>query len=578
MGMRAMFSFFRVFWSRPSASWVWQQSFPLKLATRVLGGRQVFLNSWLNLMLGSWLLMGGLGFAQAEAETVKQSEDKSEKPATEVAAEAREKAEAQGKIAADKETEKSDKKSDEKVTEHSVTIDGKRVDYVAKAGMLPLRDAAGKVTAEVFYIAYTVNKPGDLAQRPITFSFNGGPGSSSVWMHLGLLGPKRVKLRDDGFAVPPPYALVDNEFSLLDETDLVFIDPVGTGYSRAAKPEDAKNFYGVNEDARSIAEFIRLYVTRSGRWLSPKFLIGESYGTTRAAALSGELLRTHRMNLNGIMLVSTVLNFQTIWGDAGNDLPYVLYLPSYAATAWYHKKLQEDLLKQPLTDVLREAEAFASGDYNRALLMGSALQGEERAKMVSQMARLTGLKEAFVDAADLRVSLGRFNAELLRDERLVIGRFDSRYTSYVRSPLSHHAERDPSADAVFSAFASTFNHYVRHDLNFQATDDRPYHILTSLGKWNWDAENQFTNVAETLAESMTANPFLKVHVSNGYYDMATPYYASRYTFAHMNLHPELRKNITEDDYTAGHMMYLNLPDLEKQKADLARFIRNASGK
>lgn len=472
--------------------------------------------------------------------------------------------------------DKPDAKDPKKVTEHSVMINGQKVDYTATASMLSLKDAAGKVTADIFYVAYAKKGVTEPGKRPLTFSFNGGPGSSSVWMHMGLLGPKRVKLRDDGFAVPPPYELVENEFSLLDETDLVFIDPVSTGYSRATKPEDAKNFYGVKEDAASIGEFIRLYITKESRWLSPKFLIGESYGTTRAAALSGELLRAHKMNLNGIMLVSTVLNFQTIWGAEGNDLPYVLYLPSFTATAWYHQKLAKDLQDRPLTEVLKEAEAFTSGEYNQALLMGAALAPAQRAKVVKQMARLTGLSEGFVAASDLRVSLSRFNAELLRDQRLVVGRFDSRYTSYMRDALNNHAERDPSADAVFSAFTSTFNHYVRNDLKFE--EDRPYNILTSVGKWNWDAENEFANVSEILAESMTANPFLKVHVSNGYYDMATPYYASRYTFAHLNIHPELMKNVTEDDYTAGHMMYLNLPDLKKQKEDLAEFIRAASRK
>lgn len=473
----------------------------------------------------------------------------------------------------DKPEDKSEKKAS---TDHSLMINGQKVDFTATAGMLSLKDAEGKVTADIFYIAYTKKGVADPASRPLTFSFNGGPGSSSVWMHLGLLGPKRVKLRDDGFAVPPPYQLVENEFSLLDETDLVFIDPVGTGYSRASKPDEAKNFYGVNEDARSIAEFIRLYITKNTRWPSPKFLIGESYGTTRAAALSGELLRSHRMNLNGIMLVSTVLNFQTIWGAEGNDLPFVLFLPSFTATAWYHQKLPADLQKKPLAEVLKESEKFTSGDYNQALLLGAALPAPQRAAVVKQMARLTGLSESFVAASDLRVTLSRFNAELLRDQRLVTGRFDSRYTSYMRDRLGNEAERDPSADAVFSAFASTFNHYVRHDLKFE--DDRPYNILGGVGKWNWDAENQFANVSEILAESMTANPFLKVHVSNGFYDMATPYYAARYTFSHLNIHPELMKNITQDDYTAGHMMYLNLPDLKKQKEDLAKFIRSASQK
>jgi carboxypeptidase C (cathepsin A) len=252
----------------------------------------------------------------------------------------------------------------------------------------------------------------------------------------------------------------------------------------------------------------------------------------------------------------------------------MLFLPSFTATAWYHKKLSADLLKKPLAEVLAEAETFAAGEYNRALLLGAGLPAADRAKVVKQMARLTGLSEAFVDGSNLRVPLHRFNAELLRDKRLVTGRFDSRYTNYVRDPLSESAETDPSADAVFSAFASTFNHYVRNDLKFE--DDRPYNILASVGKWNWDADNQFADVSEILAESMTANPFLKVHVSNGFYDMATPYFASRYTFNHLRVHPDLLKNITQDDYASGHMMYLNLPDLKKQKADLAKFIRAAS--
>ncbi len=471
---------------------------------------------------------------------------------------------------------KDSKEEKQSVTEQVITLGGQRIEYTATAGTLPLKDAEGKMTAEIFYIAYTRKGVAEPSKRPLTFSFNGGPGSSSVWLHMGLLGPKRVKLRDDGFAVPPPYELLDNEFSLIDETDLVFIDPVGTGYSRAAKPEDAKNFHGLREDARSVGEFIRLYVTRNSRWLSPKFLIGESYGTTRAAALSGELLQAHRMNLNGIMLVSTVLNFQTIRDAEGNDLPFVLYLPSYAATAWYHKKLGPDLQQKPLAEVLAQAEAFASGEYNRALLLGAGMTPDQRASAVQQMARFTGLSEKFVDGADLRVPLQRFNAELLRDQRLVTGRFDSRYTSPVRDPLSEAAERDPSADAVFSVFASTFNDYVRTTLKFE--EDRSYTILGGVGRWNWSAENGYADVSETLADTMTANPFLKVHVSNGYFDMATPYFATRYTINHLRLPPALLKNIVQDDYTAGHMMYLNLPDLKKQKADLAKFLRTASGK
>jgi carboxypeptidase C (cathepsin A) len=471
--------------------------------------------------------------------------------------------------------DKDSKKERKSVTKHSLTLKGAKLDYRATAGLMPLKDAEGKTTASIFFIAYTKDGVTDLTKRAVTFSFNGGPGSSSVWMHMGLLGPKRVKLQENGFAVPPPYELVDNESSLLDETDLVFIDPVGTGYSRAEKPDDAKKFFGVEEDAASVAEFIRLYITKNTRWNSPKFLIGESYGTTRAAALSGVLSKKHRMNLNGIMLVSTVLNFQTIWGGSGNDLPHVLYLPSFAATAWYHKKLPADLQKLPLEQLLKQAETFASGEYNQALLLGSGLDATKRAALVKQFARFTGLSESFVDRANLRVSMSRFGAELLRDKGLVLGRFDGRFTNHVLDPLSEGAESDPSSDAVMSVFASTFNHYVRTDLKFE--EDQSYNIIAGVGPWNWGAQNRFLDVADTLAETMTSNPFLKVHVSCGIYDLATPYSAARYTFSHLRAAPELMKNLTVDDYTAGHMMYLNTPDLHKQKADLAKFIRSADG-
>ena len=473
--------------------------------------------------------------------------------------------------------EKGDASSKDKgkvsVTKHAITINGQRTEYTATAGTIPLKDAEGKTTAEIFYIAYTKDGVNDLTKRPVTFSFNGGPGSSSVWMHLGLLGPRRVKLKDDGSAVPPPYELVDNEHTLLDESDLVFIDPVGTGYSRAAKPDEAKKFYGVAEDAQSVAEFIRLYITRNTRWSSPKFLIGESYGTTRAAALSGELAQKHRMNLNGIMLVSTVLNFQTIWGGEGNDLPHVLYLPSFTATAWHHKKLAGDLQALPLPAVLKQAETFAMDDYQQALMLGSTLAPDRRKAVLAQMARLTGVSEAWLDRADLRPSLQRYSVELLRDQNMQVGRFDSRYTGYVRNRLTEDSEGDPSADAIFSAFASTFNHYVRTELKYE--EDKAYEILASVGPWNWGASNDFVNVADTLAKAVTRNPFLKIHVSCGYTDLATPYFAARYTFNHLNIDPELAKNITVDDYYAGHMMYLNLPDLVKQKADLARFLKSA---
>jgi carboxypeptidase C (cathepsin A) len=467
------------------------------------------------------------------------------------------------------------KDSEEKLVEskHKVTIGGKEISYKATAGTIVLRDEEDKPTASIFYIAYTREDVKDLAARPVTFSFNGGPGSSSVWMHLGMLGPRRVRLAEDGSPLPPPYKLVDNEFSILDETDLVFIDPVSTGFSRAIPPKEARKFHGLREDAASVGEFIRLYVTRNKRWGSPKFVIGESYGTTRAAALSGELSEHLKMNVNGIMLVSTVLNFQTIDFNAGNDLPYILYVPSYAATAWYHKKLPADLQQKPLPEVFELAQTFAAGDYSSALFSGSSLGPEQRRKVVEQYARLTGLSTNFVERANLRVGLGRFAAELLGEENRVVGRYDSRYKGYVRDRLANHMEQDPSYEAVAGAFASTLNNYIRTELKYET--DMTYEVLTSVGPWNWDSSNGYVDVAETLAGALTRNPFLRIHVSSGYYDLATPLFATRYTFDHLNVDPALMSNLTLDTYTAGHMMYLNLPDLKKSKTDLAKFITSS---
>jgi carboxypeptidase C (cathepsin A) len=468
------------------------------------------------------------------------------------------------------------KEPEEKLIEskHTVRIAGREVGYKAVAGTILLRDEEDKPTASIFYIAYMRDEVKDLSTRPVTFSFNGGPGSSSVWMHLGLLGPRRVRLAEDGGALPPPYQLLDNEYSLLDETDLVFIDPVSTGYSRAIPPKDANKFHGLRADATSVAEFIRLYVTRNKRWSSPKFVIGESYGTTRAAALSGELSQRLKMNVNGIMLVSTVLNFQTIDFNAGNDLPYMLYLPTYATTAWFHKKLAPDLQKKSVADVYSLAETFAAGEYNAALSSGRSLPPEKRGKVIEQYARLSGLSTKFVDRANLRVSMGRFVSELLADENRVVGRYDSRYKGYIRDRLARGMEQDPSYEAVASAFASTFNNYVRTELKYET--DLSYEVLTSVFPWNWDQTNGYVDVGETLAGALTRNPFLHIHVSSGYYDLATPLFATRYTFDHLNLDPALAANLTLDTYTAGHMMYLNLADLKKSKTDLARFITSAA--
>src|SRR5947208_920162 len=376
--------------------------------------------------LAATAVLANLSAAEAPDKTDDKSpEHAAEKPADKTGGEA------------DKDKSKAGEPKEKLVeSRHTVTINGQKIEYTAKAGTILLRDNEDKPTASIFHIAYTKDGAGDLSKRPITFSFNGGPGSSSVWLHLGLLGPRRALLEEDGSPLPPPYKTVDNDYSLLDETDLVFIDPVSTGFSRAVKPGDAKRFHSVEGNLRSVGEFIRLYTTRNSRWASPKFIIGESYGTTRAAGLSGELRERHRMNVNGIMLVSTVLNFETISFARGNDLPYVLYLPSYAATAWYHKKLPADLQELPVSELVARAEAFAAQDYNNALLRGASLPAERRAGIVREFARLTGLSAEYVDRADLRVPLARFAEELLRSEGRVIGRFDSRYKGYVRDRLS----------------------------------------------------------------------------------------------------------------------------------------------
>ncbi|HWQ54140.1 MAG TPA: hypothetical protein VN442_10685 [Bryobacteraceae bacterium] len=456
-------------------------------------------------------------------------------------------------------------------TEHSVRIGGQEIRYTATAGTINLKKDDGAVTAGIFYIAYTKKDVADPARRPLTFCFNGGPGSSSVWLHLGALGPKRVLMTPDGAPTPPPYRLVDNEFSILDATDLVFIDPVSTGYSRAATEQDAKKFHGVSTDVQSVAEFIRLYTSRNARWASPKLLAGESYGTTRAAALSGYLQESLGMNLNGIMLISSVLHFGTLSFDPGNDMPYTLFLPTYTATAWYHKRLPKDL-QGDRKKALEEAEAFAIGEYNTALMKGAGLTAEEQARVAQKMARLTGLSQRFIELSNLRVPIFAFTKELLRDRRRTVGRFDSRMEGIDATGTGTAPEYDPSYAAVQGPYTGTWNQYVRTDLKFES--DLPYEILTGrVRPWSYDQyQNRYVNVAETLREAMTQNASLKVFVGNGYYDLATPYFATLYTFNHLGLDPTLRGNVSMGYYDAGHMMYVHQPSLEKLKQDLGGFI------
>ncbi|QOV89097.1 S10 family peptidase [Humisphaera borealis] len=505
-----------------------------------------------------------------------RAESPATKPATQPATEARP---ADAKPPEEKRTDgKSDKNLS--VTEGQITIAGKPVKYTATAGTYPLKEDGGKTKADLFFIAYEKHpRPAtadEAAKRPITFVFNGGPGAASVWLHLGTAGPVRVKLSDKGEALPPPYKTVENEFSWLAATDMVFIDPVGTGYSRAAAGEDGKQFYGVEEDLRWVAEFIRLYTTRNLRWPSPKFLAGESYGTTRAAGLSNHLLQRQGIALNGVILISTVLNFQTLSFGNGNDLPYMLFLPTYTATAHYHGKLPEDLQKD-LKAALKESEAFAVGPYASILARGASATADERTEAVKKLARLTGLSESVVRKADLRIDSDLFRKSLLLDEQKVVGRFDSRLTGYDPDSLERGSDHDPSFNQFFAAYAGAFNDYARRTLKYES--DLQYDVLTGrVQPWNFGrAGNGYLNVADDLERAMRLSPHTKLMVASGHYDLATPYLGAAYTLRQMKLSESLRKNITETFYPGGHMLYHEASGLKQLQADVTKFIEAATG-
>jgi carboxypeptidase C (cathepsin A) len=473
---------------------------------------------------------------------------------------------------------------------HQVEIDGHVVRYTSTTGRMVLRrerlgtdERAGRwegdtATAEIFYVAYTRDGAADPATRPVTFSFNGGPGSSSVWLHLGVLGPRRVPLPHDPAPSPPPYALQDNPWSLLDATDLVFIDPVSTGYSRAVTGEKPTDFHGLRSDVESVGDFIRLWTTRSGRWASPAFLVGESYGTTRAAGLAEYLQRRHGFYLNGVMLVSSILDFATARFEPGNDLPPLLFLPTYAAAAWYHGRLASDLQDRPLREVLDEVEGWALERYATFLVQGDRADATFRDEVRERLARYTGLAPAYLERCDLRIEIQRFCAELLRDEGRTVGRLDARYRGSDRDAAGEHPEQDPSYSAILGAYGGAMNDYVRRELAFES--DLPYEVLSSIhATWRYDEhQNRYVNVAETLRVAMHGNPHLKVHVANGYYDLATPYFATLHTFAHMALARELRENVTMSYYEAGHMMYVHEPSLETLSRDLRAFVRSAANR
>ncbi|MEV7044161.1 peptidase S10 [Amycolatopsis sp. NPDC051061] len=467
-------------------------------------------------------------------------------------------------------------------TQHTITVKRKKLAYTAKAGRVVLRkevvkdgkSEGHKAKAEVFITSYTLDDA-DPGTRPVTFAFNGGPGSSSIWLHMGLLGPRRVLSGDVDDLVPPPYGLADNPETLLAHSDLVFIDPVSTGYSRASEGGETKDFHGFKGDIESVGEIIRLWVSRHQRWLSPKFLAGESYGTLRAAGLAAHLQERHGLYLNGLLLISSVLDLGTLRFTEGNDLPYSLYVPTYAAIAHYHGLHGE----RPLDDVLADAEDFAAKDLPWALSRGARLSTQDRADAVATLASLTGLTESYVDRVNLRIEHVRFFTELLRDRGLTVGRMDGRFTTWEPDGGREHMSDDPSISRVIGAYAASFNHYVRAELGYE--NDLPYELIheDTFKAWSYsDFEGRSVSVVDSVSAAMRANPHLQVHVAFGHYDGATAYFAAEHVLAHLRIPEELRDNIDTAYYPAGHMMYVHEPTRVQQAKDLAKFVKKASNR
>jgi carboxypeptidase C (cathepsin A) len=465
-------------------------------------------------------------------------------------------------------------------TQHTIRVGGETVSYDATVGSIILRDGDEKPIAEMYYTSYVRSGVTDASRRPILFAYNGGPGSSSFWLHMGVMGPKRVNTPGTEHAGPAPYEIVDNPATLLDKTDIVMVDPVGTGFSHPLGDTEGKVFWGLEEDGRSITQFIQRFLSRHQRWNSPKYLLGESYGTTRSAVLS-TMLQGSNIDLNGIVLVSAVLDFRTLIFAEGEDIAYVTNLPSYAATAWYHDALPD---RPPeLAPFLEEVEAFAVGEYATALLAGGTLSASDRDRVLDRLHAYTGLSRDYLDLADLRVSAPEFEAELMRrDGGKVVGRLDARFLGDAEDLLSQFAGRDPQSSAISGAYAAAWNTYLRTELGYDG--EREYVPSGNVQPWSWErgpgAGFGFAgvpNVAPDLARAIRANPKLEVLLVNGLYDLATPYFAAVWTMDHMGLPPDLRDNISRADFEAGHMMYVHEPLLPQWKETLDAFIERTSG-
>lgn len=467
------------------------------------------------------------------------------------------------------------------VTQGSVTVEGQRIDYTATAGTIILKNPDGKPTGSMFYVAYT-KRGANPASRPVTFFYNGGPGSSTVWLHMGAFGPQRVVTSDHTHTPAAPYGLVNNDYSLLDVTDEVFIDAMGTGYSRIIGKDQGgvgedKDFYGVDADVASFAQFISRYLSENGRWNSPKYLFGESYGTPRSAALVNYLEQRDDMDVNGVILLSSILDFRTASFNAGNDLPFELFLPSYTAVAWYHHKLPNP--PADLQPLLQQVQQFALGDYAQALNAGNTLSDSQFDAIAEKLHDYTGLSTAYIEKADLRVTASEFEHQLLNDEDLTTGRLDARFTGPSMDPLSEVASYDPQAAAISSAYVSAFNDYVHNTLKFGRDQ---HYIPETYHKWDWTHKNRTTgqtwpgtlNVAVDLADAMKYNPDLQVLVNSGYFDLATPYFATIYTMDHLPIPKDLQNHVHMEYYNSGHMVYVHVPALKQLHDNAAAFIKS----
>ncbi len=464
-------------------------------------------------------------------------------------------------------------KEESAVTHHSLALADGSIKYTATAGTLLLKDDKDEATASVFYVAYTKDGA-DLNHRPVTFLYNGGPGSATIWLHMGSVGPVRVETSDATSTPNAPYSLVQNQYSLLDKTDLVFIDAIGTGYSRAVGKSKDKDFWGVDQDGKAFTQFIQRYLSKNNRWNSPKYLMGESYGTTRSALLSN-MLSDAGISLNGVILVSSILDFGTESFNVGNDLPFITNLPTYAAVAWYHNKLNPKPADLPA--FLKEVRAFAAGEYADALMQGDTLDAATRADVLKKLSAYSGLSETYLTESRLRIFPFRFMKELTRDEGVMVGRLDARYTGIDIDNAGETPEFDPANSYISGPYNAAFHDYLNGTLNY--SNDKDYVLSARAGRdWDWKHNNGFNpwwpgslDVAEDLRQAMTHNPHMKVFVANGYYDLATPFFATEYTIEHMGLDPSLQGNVQFGYYDSGHMIYLHVPALKALKADLAKF-------